>query len=108
MNTTDFLIKFEHLDWEIIQMGMEQKFHSNNNKFLRLVRISHTFTETAWCLKNHIGFILKGKMKIDFNGLIKEYKEGDGLWIEQGADSKHKVTFNKDEIVELILFEIKD
>ena len=47
-------------------------------------------------------------MKIDFNGLIKEYKEGDGLWIEQGADSKHKVTVNKDEIVELILFEIKD
>ena len=44
-------------------------------------------------------------MQIDFNGIIKPYKKGDGLWISQGENSKHKVLIEKGKHVELILFE---
>ena len=47
-------------------------------------------------------------MQIDFNGIIKPYKKGDGLWISQGENSKHKVPIEKGKHVELILFESED
>ena len=47
-------------------------------------------------------------MQIDFNGIIKPYKKGDGLWISQGENSKHKVLIEKGKHVELILFESED
>jgi quercetin dioxygenase-like cupin family protein len=56
-------------------------------------------------MNGHVGFVLRGEMKIDFNGKILSYKAGDGIWINQGVDSKHKVIIEKDKFVELILFE---
>lgn len=63
------------------------------------------FREDDWCLKGHIGFVLNGEMSIDFDGTIMQYKKGDGLWINQGHDSKHKVLIEKGKQIELILFE---
>jgi hypothetical protein len=103
----DYHIEFEKLDWVTIQNGMDQKVYSKNNKILRLVKIGNAFVETDWCLNNHIGYVIRGKMKIDFDGAIHQYKKGDGLWIEDGKNSKHKVIIEKGEEVELILFEIK-
>ena len=41
----------------------------------RLLRFSDDFIEEEWCLKNHIGFVLNGEMKINFNGEIKSYRK---------------------------------
>ena len=98
-------IKFEDLEWEKPQDGVEQKIHSDGHIRLRLLRFNEDFTEKDWCLKGHIGYVLDGEMGIDFNGAIKKYKKGDGLWINQGERSKHKVIIEQGQHVELILFE---
>ena len=105
MEKSDYLIRFEEIKFEKLQDGLEQKWFSKDNKVIRLLKIGHTFIEANWCTKGHVGYVLCGKMKIDFNGRILEYIQGDGLWIEQGENSKHRVTIDKGEEVQLILFE---
>jgi hypothetical protein len=105
MEKLDYLIRLEEIKFEKLQDGLEQKRVSKDNKVLRILKINHTFTEANWCTKGHVGYVLRGKMKIDFNGQIREYIQGDGLWIEKGENSKHKVTIDKGEEVQLILFE---
>ncbi len=97
------LIHFHQMDWEHPMEGVAQKIHSNGQQRLRLIRFSAGFTEHVWCTKGHVGFVVSGKMHIDFNGELKDYRQGDGLWIEKGE--AHKVTVGSDGAVELILFE---
>ena len=102
---TENLIRFEKLEWDRPKKGVCQKVHSEGAISMRLLRFSDDFVEVDWCLKGHIGLVLQGEMKIDFNGTIKYYKKGDGLWIEKGEDARHKVMIEKGKSVEMILFE---
>ncbi len=102
---TEHCIPFNKLQWEHPAKGVAQKIHINGNQQLRLLRFSDGFFEANWCTKDHVGFVLEGEMKINFNGQIKHYKKGDGLWIEAGETSRHKVIMEKEGSVQLILFE---
>lgn len=102
---TDKLIQFENLDWEKPSKGVEQKIYSEEDKRIRLLKFKDNFVEEEWCTNGHIGYVIEGEMKIDFNGEIKSYKKGDGLWINNGKKSKHKVIISKGKQVILILFE---
>jgi len=99
------VIQFDKLKWERPRKGVEQKIYSNGNQRMRLLRFYDNFIEKDWCINGHIGFVLKGEMKINFNGIIKSYRQGDGLWIEKGEKSKHKVIIEKGKQIELILIE---
>ena len=102
---TENQIDFQNIKWEKPQTGVEQKVYSFGNQKIRLLRFFDDFVEEDWCLNGHIGYVLNGEMKIDFNGIIKKYKKGDGLWIQKGKSSKHKAIIEKGKQVELILFE---
>ena len=99
------LIHFENMDWERPKEGVEQKICADGNQRLRLLKFRDSFVEEEWCLSGHIGFVLEGQMDISFNGVITSYKKGDGLWINEGESSKHKVIIEKGKQIELILFE---
>lgn len=102
------LIKFENIEWDKPKMGVRQKIYSNGKTRLRLLQFSEDFIEEDWCIKGHVGFVLNGIMRIDFNGTIKRYKKGDGIWINQGDANKHKVMIEKGQHIELILFESEE
>jgi len=102
---TEKLLNFKNLNWEKPKKGVEQKVYSDGTVKMRLLRFLDNFVEEEWCLKGHIGFVLNGEMKIDFNGEIKNYSKGDGLWINEGPDSKYKVIIEKGKQIEVILYE---
>jgi len=99
------LIQFAKLQWETPAEGVEQKVYSNGNQRMRLIRFYDNFVEKDWCLKGHIGYVTNGEMKISFDGIIKSFRQGDGLWIDEGEEFKHKVIMEKGKQVEIILFE---
>jgi hypothetical protein len=105
MQMNDYQIKFKEMTWGSPSVGVKQKIHKSGTKILRLLQFDDNFTEQEWCIKGHIGFVLRGEMKIDFDGTIKSYQKGDGLWIEPGLLYKHKVVIGNGKQVELILFE---
>ena len=98
-------IDFQNMEWETPKTGVQQKVYASGHQNIRLLRFYDYFVEDDWCLKGHMGYVLDGEMTIDFNGVIKTYKKGDGLWIEKGEVSKHKASIHKGKYVELILFE---
>ena len=98
-------IDFSNLEWETPSNGVRQKLFLKGDQRIRLLRFYDDFFEKDWCINGHIGYVTDGEMTVDFNGEIVSYKKGDGLWIESGEYSKHKVSISKGKFVELILFE---
>jgi len=107
MDRIENKIDFQNIEWEEPHIGVRQKVYVNGNQKVRLLIFSDDFVEKDWCINGHIGYVLDGEMKIDFNGTIKSYKRGDGLCIEKGLSSKHKAIIEKGKHVELILFEVE-
>ncbi|MGB0880465.1 MAG: hypothetical protein ACPGTO_07855 [Polaribacter sp.] len=99
-------IDFNSIEWERPSIGVEQKQFLNGNQRIRLLRFYDDFVEEDWCAMGHIGYVNDGEMTINFNGSFVQYKKGDGLWIENGENYKHKVVITKGKFVELIIFEI--
>lgn len=102
---SEHLINFEHIEWEKLEKGLKQKVLASGNNKIRLVRVSHLFKEKKWCTNNHLGYVLRGKMNINFTGVIVEYQKGDIFSIHGGAKSKHKIIVEQGKSVELLIFE---
>lgn len=100
-----YLINFKAIDWESPAPGVRHKVFLENGQRIRLVEFSDSFVEVEWCTKGHVGYVLDGRMSIDFDGEWLEFKAGDGLFIPEGEASKHKGSVAKGEKVLIILFE---
>jgi quercetin dioxygenase-like cupin family protein len=83
-------IAFGTIPWESSAKGVRFKPYILNGKRMRLVEFSREFVESDWCEKGHIGYILEGQMEIDFSGERIIFNHGDGLFIPEGEDNKHK------------------
>lgn len=96
-------IQFHNIPWDSPDKGIYQKVYSSSDTRVRLVRFDHSFEEKEWCFKNHLGYVLKGELKLDFDGFTQTYKQGEALILRSGE--KHKIITDGDTDVELILFE---
>jgi quercetin dioxygenase-like cupin family protein len=83
-------IDFTSQEWETPAPHVRMKVYKGYNKQLRLVEFSQDFIEPDWCMNGHVGYILDGRMELDFNGTVETFKQGDGLFIPPGPKHKHK------------------
>jgi quercetin dioxygenase-like cupin family protein len=70
-----------------------------------LVEFSEGFAESDWCTRGHAGYVLKGRMSVDFSGEIIDFKAGDGIFIPEGEENRHKARVARGERALLLLFE---
>ncbi|MCG7850758.1 MAG: hypothetical protein MIO93_16485 [ANME-2 cluster archaeon] len=47
------------------------------------------FTETDWCIRGHIGYILEGRLEVNFGGNEVVFNTCDGMFIPAGEKDKH-------------------
>jgi len=85
-----YKVDFESMEWEVPADGVRFKAYEQGGRKLRLVEFSKEFVEPDWCDKGHIGYILEGKMEIDFDGKVITFGPGDGVFILAGEEHKHK------------------
>ena len=99
-------IDFSRLPWEEPTPGMRCRTAIRGTAQLRLVRIDPSFREPhpEGCASAHIGYVLHGTLEINQAGRTETLRAGDGLWIEAGADDRHRATAIGGP-VELVLFE---
>ena len=76
--------------WEQPATGMKAKTCERDGRRLRLVEVTKDFVEPDWCTKGHIGYVLEGKMEVDFHGQVVTFRAGDGLFIPPGEEHGHK------------------
>lgn len=72
-----YKIHFDSIPWVSPLEGAKYKAHEEMGKKIRIVEFSHEFCECEWCEKEHIGYVLDGKLEIDFDGKIIKYSQGD-------------------------------
>ena len=85
-----FKINFDDLEWESTADGARFKVFRRGDKQVRLAEFTRDFVETDWCVKNHIGFVLEGKLEIDFKGEKIQFTKGDGIFIPADRRNAHK------------------
>jgi ethanolamine utilization protein EutQ (cupin superfamily) len=101
----DHKIIFRGMEWQNPAAGVRFKAVISDDKKIRLVEFTEELVEENWCTKGHIGYVLEGRLHIDFNGTITIYEAGDGLLIPEGNAHKHKPFITKGERALLILIE---
>ena len=97
-------VDFDALAWIDAAPGARYKVSKQGDTQLRLVEFSKEFVEPDWCIRGHIGYVLDGRMSIDFGGAVEAFAAGDGLFIPAGEEHKHKATVLT-ETVTLVLVE---
>jgi len=85
-----FKISFETMEWQQVRPDVRQKVYCEGSRQVRLVEFQTSDGAEHWCETGHIGYVLKGELRISFNGAVIAFKVGDGLFIPAGAESKHR------------------
>ncbi len=89
-NIKDYAIDFESLPWESPAPGVRFKAFVQGPKKIRIIEFTEEYVEPAWCSKGHIGYVVEGEMEVEFEGAIRKFKGGDGLFIPKGDENKHR------------------
>jgi len=84
-----YRIDFESMAWKAPAAGVRFKAYEQDGRKLRLAEFAKEFIEPDWCLKGHIGYVLEGRMEINFDGNIVTFGPGDGIFIPAGEKHKH-------------------
>ncbi len=97
-------IDFESMNWETPAPGVRMKAHHEGEIRVRLVEFTKEFVEDDWCTLGHTGYVLEGRMEVEFDGSLETFGPGDGIFIPSGQEDKHmaKVLTRK---VRLVLVE---
>lgn len=93
----DYRIDFESVPWEWPMNGVRQKAVTDGGKRLRLVEYSKAMP-LHWCEKGHYGYILQGRLEIELGEGIRIFEEGDGVFIPDGGQHKHRARVLSDVV----------
>jgi quercetin dioxygenase-like cupin family protein len=77
------------LEWETPMPGVRQKAVARSGKKLRLVEYTREMPR-HWCVKGHVGCIIDGRFEIEFQDGVRIFEQGDGVFIPEGEEHRHK------------------
>jgi quercetin dioxygenase-like cupin family protein len=78
------------MEWQEVRPDVRQKVYCEGSRQIRLVEFDTSDGAEHWCEAGHIGYVLKGSLRISFNGEEIAFKAGDGLFVPAGAATKHR------------------
>ena len=91
-------IPFQLIDWSLIEKtehkGETGIAYWQTVEFqglrIRIVEYSAGYLADHWCEKGHYGYILDGTFEIEFQNKKVVYQTGDGVFIPEGKNHKHR------------------
>lgn len=84
-----YKINFDNIYWESPIDGVRCKTYRDGNKQIRLIEYTKEMPP-HWCEKGHYGLILDGEIEIEYPNEKIVYKKGDGVFIPDGSEHKHR------------------
>lgn len=96
--TSQYKADFSGLEWEHPMEGVKHKYFDRDNLRLRLVEYSKNMTP-HWCEKGHYGYVIEGRMEIEYENDRVMYNSGDGIFIPDGPEHKHRGRVLSDKAV---------
>jgi quercetin dioxygenase-like cupin family protein len=87
--TVQYKAEFNKLEWETLLKGVRHKYMDQNDLRIRLVEYSKEMP-LHWCEKGHYGYLIEGQMEIEYRNEKIVYRSGDGIFIPDGSDHRHR------------------
>ncbi len=92
-NDVAVVFDFPALDWKRVRgggaEGREKRGALGKDGVVRILEVSPKWNEEDWCRKEHVGYIISGRLKLDFvHRDSVEVREGQGFWIPTGCAHK--------------------
>ena len=84
-----YKIDFNNITSESPFAGVQYKRYADGDKQIRLIEYTKEMP-LHWCEKGHWGMVLDGQMEIEFPSGKVIYKKGDGIFIPDGPEHKHR------------------
>jgi len=100
-----YKIDFRRLDWESPMEGVRQKAFTEGGKRLRLVEYTRAMP-AHWCERGHFGYILEGELEIEFEDATYVFKSGDGVFIPDGAEHRHRARVLTDTVTVIFVEDV--
>ena len=85
-----YAARFASMDWENPGPKVRRKLHKVADRQLRVVEFEKDLEHPEWCRTGHIGYVLQGTLKLEFEGGTLEIGPGDGFVIPDGEASRHR------------------
>lgn len=86
---TSYRVDFNAQPWEAPVDGLRCKAVKQGDRQLRLVEYTRNL-EPHWCEKGHMGYVLEGRLEIEFEDQVLVFNPGDGIIIPSGWEHRHK------------------
>ncbi len=84
-----YKVEFDTLEWTSPIQGVRHKSIDQNDMRIRLVEYSKDMP-LHWCEQGHYGYLISGRMEIEYKKEKVSYKPGDGIFIPDGPDHGHR------------------
>jgi mannose-6-phosphate isomerase-like protein (cupin superfamily) len=97
MSIIQHRVDFKSIPWTSPAKGVREKVYRVGDRQLRLVEYSKTM-QPHLCEKGHFGYVLDGKMEIQFAKEAQAYSAGDGVFIPAGEEHKHTARMLTDTV----------
>jgi quercetin dioxygenase-like cupin family protein len=81
--------EFKRLPWERPIEGVRHKCIERDGVRLRLVEYSKEMPP-HWCERGHYGYVIEGRLEIEYENEKVTYNPGDGIYIPNGPAHKHR------------------
>jgi quercetin dioxygenase-like cupin family protein len=85
-------VDFDTIPWTTLTPNVRFKVHRQGSRQLRLIEFGAGFQEPDWCTRGHIGLVLEGTGRLQFQGSETIVKKGDGVFLRPGEEDKHRLT----------------
>ncbi|MFA6133076.1 MAG: GNAT family N-acetyltransferase [Phycisphaerae bacterium] len=86
----DYRVDFDSIAWVSPAPGVRFKAFEAGRRKLRMLEFTRASVEADWCLKGHYGYLLEGRLEVDFGGTKVEFGPGDGVLLPAGWKHRHK------------------
>ena len=101
-----YRVDFDKLEWATALEGVRHKYIDQNNLRVRLVEYSKEMPP-HWCEKGHYGYLIEGQMEIEYEDSSIVYKPGDGVFIPDGSDHKHRARVISEKVLVFFIEKIQ-
>ncbi len=83
-------IDFPALSWQKVQgggaAGRMKRYSTDDEDTIRILEISPKWREAEWCTRGHVGYVIAGRVRLDFAGQRPfEVGRGQGFHIPEGC-----------------------